>query len=195
MRQPPPRFRRTIGDQRLRHVVHHERLVRVLFHQRQGSGELPRIDKYVVGEVEIAEHPDAIRDIRALEEIVWLSLCDMPYAPEMLRAGEVLESLDKVQGKEIDPPDNAQDSWMALGELQQEARLMLGLVGLHRDGAVHLELGKQGSQLLREIIPPQQGHVIRDPTVTDGIVMPEVLVGVDSHQGEDGSILSEGTAR
>ena len=60
----------------------------------------------------------------------------MPHTAESLEAGEVPEPLLEICSTEVYPPNDAEDKRMAFGEAQQEARLVLGLVGLHCDRPV-----------------------------------------------------------
>jgi hypothetical protein len=56
------------------------------------------------------------------------------------------------------------------------------LPGLYSDAAVELNTVQQGLQIVGEEVLLESLHLVRHPGVPGGAVVPEVLVGIESHE-------------
>ena len=70
---------------------------------------------------------------------------------------------------------------MALGELEEEEGFLLGLVGLDGDGGVNVAGFTVVVEIFGHEITLEERHFLSDPRMADSIVLPEVLVRIDSH--------------
>jgi hypothetical protein len=68
-----------------------------------------------------------------------------------------------------------------VGEFEQPPGFFKTLPRLNGDAAVVARRFEQRSEVFREEVALERGHVRGHPCVLGGAVMPEVLVGVDSH--------------
>ena len=117
-----------------------------------------------------------------------LTLDDVAEADQPALARERRELRAHLGRGQVHPSHHAGDEGVALGQLQEPARLLQGLPRLH--GHAGLEAG--AAQLRLEIggkeVAAQRGEGVVDPAVGGGVVAPEMLVGVDGH----GCLLSQG---
>src|SRR5467141_2506157 len=93
----------------------------------------------------------------------------------------MFQSFDDVGRPKIYPADDASDTLIFFGEIEEKHRLGLGLIGLYGDG--HLDsVGRQFSgEMLGQEVAPQDSHGVGDPCITHGIKAPKVLVRIDVH--------------
>jgi hypothetical protein len=149
--------------------------------QRDRGVQLVRVNQEVKGEVEFAQQADPLYHLIRRQEIVRLGLGDVAHPAEAIVAGEVLETRGQVGHAKVNPSYHAQDERMLLGQIQQEAGFVLGLIGLHGDATVHPVSFQLRPQVARQEILPDPPHLVGDPGVANRVVLPEVLVRVDSH--------------
>ena len=69
---------------------------------------------------------------------------------------------------------------MPFGEVQQPARLLQGLPGLHGDAGVEAGAAELRLEVGGQEVAAERRHRVVDPAVLRGVVPPEVLVGVDA---------------
>ena len=162
-------------------MIHHEWLIGKPVQQREGSRDLLGVDEEVIGETEVPQQSDSTYHVAACQKVIGFGLGDVPHPAKAFEAGEVLQPFSQLRSQKVHPSHNPQDEWMVLGESKQEVCLILGLVGLHRHGALDARRAEERLQLIRQEIAPEDRHVLGDPAVPDRIEMPEVLVGVDLH--------------
>src|SRR5207302_1451220 len=163
-------------------MVDDERLFRKAPDEFERRVQLFRIDENVVGEAEMAQAGDAAEELFADEEpIVGLGLGEVAKTAELFKLRKEMHSLGDLRRAQINPADYAGDACIALGKLQQEQGFVLRLVGLDDDGGVDVVCMALRVEMFGEIIAFQDGHFVGDPRVARGIVIPEVLVRIDSH--------------
>ena len=162
-------------------MVEHEELVLELVDQVQGHREVAREQQQIVRELDFPEPPDAAAKLRPQHEaVVGLVVNHVTHAHQLRMAREALELRGQLAGAEVDPAHDALDRSVALGKRQQPLGLRERLPGLYCDRAVEAGRLKQRGELLGQIVAPQCGHRVRHPDMLGGIVVPEVLMGVDA---------------
>ena len=105
----------------------------------------------------------------------------MPDAEQPAVRRQLLELHVDLRRLQVDPADDAGDERMQVGEREQPARFVECLQRLDGDapleaGAAHLALQVRRGEILLQGL-----HRVVYPAVLDGIVLPEVLMRVDSH--------------
>ncbi len=83
---------------------------------------------------------------------------------------------------EVHPADDPFDPRLPLGQPQQPAGFLDRLPSLHGDGTVQLEPGEFARQVGGAEIPAQALHLVADPRILPRVVLPEMLMRVDSHR-------------
>src|SRR5207248_8568505 len=116
-------------------------------------------------------------------EAVRLSLHDMPDARQAPPDGEPFEVCLDAVGLKVDPPDDCDNEWMSIRQLEQPFGFGERLPRLDgnasRDaGGVHLALDVGGQE-----VALQRGHRAVDPVVFLSMISPEMLMRVDHLTG------------
>ena len=138
----------------------------------------------IVGQSELGQRGDSTAKRRPDEEIdVGLVLDDVADALEAGMADVSLQLIANVVGAEIDPADHPADEVVLVGQGQEPIGLFEDLPGLDGDRALETGRLQQRRQVGRHEIAPQHGHAIGHPDVLDRVVLPEVLMRVDVHDG------------
>ncbi len=102
------------ADLRLRQMIEDEPLAREPRHELDGSRQMPRINKDVVGEVEILEQRDAPAERRPQQKaIVGLGLHDVPHADKLGMRRELRQLCRDIVGLQIDPAHDRRDERVA----------------------------------------------------------------------------------
>jgi hypothetical protein len=97
------------------------------------------------------------------------------------RTGSSQQSFRDTGRTQIDPAHNPCNILVALRQLEQKSCFFFGLVGLNNNGSVNAVRLALGKQVLWKEIALQNGHRVRDPSIPEGVIFPEVLVRIDLH--------------
>src|SRR5215472_3937733 len=111
----------------------------------------------------------------------------MAKTAELRILREVFQALGHSIGAEIDPADHALNRFILRSQVQQKESFSFRLVGLDSDAARQVVSCKFGKEPVRQEIVFKQSHLVCNPGVADRIVLPEVLMGVNSHGRAVGS--------
>jgi hypothetical protein len=176
-----PRLERAVPDARFPKVIDHEGLMRQTLDQRQRRGQLPRKHQDVVRQTETPELADAPDHVLAREKVVRLRLRDVTHASEPRVSDEGAKRIFHSRRREVHPADDAPDEGVLAREIEQEARLVLRLIGLHRDAPVDAIRREDAFKIRRQEIAPDRSQVVRDPAIARSVESPEMLMGVDLH--------------
>ena len=176
-----PRIESTACDGRLGDMVEDEALLREAVDELDSCFELPRIDKDVVCEVEGSQMGYALLKVGAEEEVVGLVLDDMTDADQFWIAGKVVQQGVDVGRAQVDPSHDAADEVMAGGQVEEPLCFLEGLPGLHGNAALEAVLMEERLEVGGKKVAAQGGHGIVDPGIFDGVVLPKVLMSIDTH--------------
>ena len=86
-----------------------------------------------------------------------------------------------LRGQEIDVADDTPDRLVLRSELEKPTGLVQCHSSLNSDGPVEPDFGLSGGEILRRKVPLQNFHTVLHPGVFPGVVIPEVLMGIDLH--------------
>ena len=114
------------------------------------------------------------------QEVVRLALHDVSDAHELRVRRERREIGVDRRRLQIDPADDADDERVRVGEGEEPARFLERLPRLHRDARVDAGRGHLAQGVRWQKVAHERRHRAVDPAVLDGVVSPEVLVGVDA---------------
>jgi hypothetical protein len=107
---------------------------------------------------------------------------DVADADELRIQCESRELFVETIGAQVHPAHDAFDERVPSGQFQEKGSILHGLAGLHSDAAVEPSGPKQRFELGRQVIALQDPHPFGDPRIAGSLVVPEVLMGVDSHR-------------
>lgn len=146
-----------------------------------GVGELVGVEEEVVAVMVLVEGVETL-DKGGVEEVAGgFALEDFAEADEF---GVVLavvgELLFEVGRCEVDPADDAEDEGVIFREVEEEGGFLVGAACLDGNAAVEGLGGELGLEVVGEEAASDGAHRVVDPREFLGIVVPEVLVGVDA---------------
>ncbi len=179
-----PWLEHALLDERLRDVIEDEALVGQHGGKLGGGAELSGHEQEIVGQAERRQGSDAAQHVGLEQELVIrLALDQVAHATKVPVGGKVREAIADLRRAEVDPSHDATDEGVVAGQIEQKLRLALRLVGLDGHAAVDAIGGEQRAEVGGEEVLAQHRHAVVDPGVTHRIVLPEVLVCIDSeHQ-------------
>src|SRR5262249_21563854 len=154
-------------------------------HALRGGLQMAGVDEDVVGEVLLLREGKAFPEVVAQEKaVVRLALDDVAEADELPLSPEAVELGRGFRRAQVDPTDHSQDEGVLPRELQHPPRLPEALAALGEDRSLEAGVSKQRLEVPRHEVAADGRHVRADPVVFDGIVLPEMLVGVDMHRAQ-----------
>ena len=95
---------------------------------------------------------------------------------------ELVDLISRFRGQEIDVTDDAPDGLVLRRELQKPTRLVQRHPGLNCHGRVEPDFFLGGGEILGRKVSLQDFHAFLHPGVFSGVVVPEVLMGIDLHE-------------
>ena len=111
--------------------------------------------------------------------VVRLVLQHGPQPDEFRTAHQRLKLDGKRRVLEIEPADHAGNKIRIRRQRKQEIRLGLGLRGLDEHGPVDTGAPQDGTEVVREIVACQDGHIRRHPVIVTTIRPPQMMMRVD----------------
>src|SRR5580693_4479554 len=119
-------------------MVQNKSLLREARDKLNRGRQLLRINKNLVNETKLAQQSNSTRKISAHKKlVVRLPLRDMPESSQFFVLGEESQSFLDTRRTQVNPADNSGDAFILLRHVEQEERLLLRLIDLNDDGAVH----------------------------------------------------------
>jgi hypothetical protein len=100
--------------------------------------------------------------------------------------GKMIQLREQIGRAQIDPPDDTANEIVPIGQFQHPARLVDVLPDLHGHAPFKPKSLKQRSQVLGHEVAPEGGQLVGHPPMFGGIVLPEMLMRVDSSRGSGG---------
>ena len=104
----------------------------------------------------------------------------LPLKP---RRRQLLEAPPGIGRAQVNPPHHSANELIGFGHFEQPACFFNAVPRLHRNGSIEPDSLQQRLQIAGEKIALQRRHGVRDPGVILSVVVPEMLVCVDSHFG------------
>jgi hypothetical protein len=122
------------------------------------------------------------QEIRPDEEsFIGLGLSNMAKSAQLGMPREELEPIGRARRTKVNPADNAGDYRIAFRQIEQVLGLFFRLIGLNGNRAVNTIRGALWREIARQEIPPDRLHFFGDPRITQRIVIPKMLMRVNSH--------------
>ena len=171
-------------DLRLAQMIKHKRLFRHETRQFDSGRQLVGKDEQVVGEAKLVQRPEAANKVVTQQKPrIGLVLNNMPYPDEFWGGGKSCQVLGDCGTPQVDPADDALDERIGRSKLEQPVIFCERLASLHGDRASNPERPGHCLEIGREIIPSQPLHARADPRILSLRIAPEMLMGVNGHDG------------
>src|ERR1700722_2191575 len=177
---PRPRLHSSCSDHRLRHVVQHKHLLRMLVHKLDRLRQMPLVDQNVIHQP-TPQHR-ANPGIEILPQDIVFVLLSLDYMPQPLQLGPVLKLLHhlwKILPRNRSPPHHAANRIALIRLPQQPARLLHRLPRLHRNRPADTRRSDLPHQILRQKIPPQLLHRLIQPRILLRRIPPQVMMRIN----------------
>src|SRR5271157_794529 len=105
----------------------------------------------------------------------------MSHAAEFRMLGKLFKLFNNLVVTQVHPAYDCANERILVGHFQKPSALFETLASLHRNRAMNTSRTYEWHQVGRQIIPAQLFHLTSHPHVLAIVVLPEMLVRVDSH--------------
>src|SRR5208282_2087186 len=142
---------------------------------------MARMEQQIVSQAEFRKlRNTALKLWSQHEVVVVLILQYMAHANKLPVRSDLFQLIRQERRTQIDPADYALDESILLGKFEKPVRLLEALASLHSDRSMHAVFIKERLQVPRQKVAPQGRHLIVNPPVLCGCVLPEMLMRIDS---------------
>src|SRR3984957_7265512 len=157
-------------------------LLRKFPNQLNRSRKLTRINQDIVSELETLQLPNAAYKIRPPQKPIFrLRLCNMTNSSQLFESRKIFQPLFNLGRSQIYPSNNPRNPTIPLRQPQQILRLRFRLIRLHRNRRVDSVRIQIRHEIARQEIASDRRHLVRNPSITNRIEPPEMLMSVDNH--------------
>ena len=178
-----PRLHGSGRDRRLGDVVDDEGKAGEPVCQLGYEGQVLRAQQEVIGQPAAREFAESAQDIGSQQPaIIGLIVNRMA---DTLEAGMLLESVEAVANArvgQVNPRDHTQNERVRIGEFEQPFGLSRFRGCLHGHAPVHAVVAQDRAEHVRQEVLPERRGLGGHPRIGKTVELPEVLVGVDTHQ-------------
>ena len=137
---------------------------------------------------EIVSQPESLQMAQAPEKaspqherIIWFVVNHMSDAAEFWILGKLLKLFNNIAAAQVHPAHDCAHKRVSIGQFQKPAGFIETLPGLHRNCPINPCRTRQREQVGRQVISTELFHCASHPNVLAIVVLPEMLVRVDSH--------------
>ena len=107
---------------------------------------------------------------------------NMAEPAELLILRKSCQALSKIIRAKVNPADHPAYEAVLLCQLEQELCFRVTLVGLNGYRSIHVVAAQLRKEVMREEVSLKHHHFIGNPPIAYRIVLPEVLVRINSHK-------------
>ena len=174
-----------VPDGGFAHMVKHQRMLVMAGAKIGHQGQLMLKNQHFVDQLLTLQAGDAVIEGRVTDQRgqVRLVLQQMAKALELFLAAPARQVRFERGTGQVCPADHTQDVRLAGRQVEQEISLLRTAPGLHGNHPQHTAGVHAGPAVRRALMSAQDRHVFGDPWEILGFKVPEVLVGVDFHDG------------